>query len=466
MSEPSSGFKQFFGTPFKHQGMIEIPAALRIGEPFQAVLLYVTRVSLQPGSRRRLFSGFSILLLVGLGKAQLPQPGFYWQGVRQMPPTTAALAKVVKAHELWVESNGAAGARADLSHHNLSNFDLQGTNLWLANLEGADLAGANLTNAVLGFAGQKDQQQSKAPGEFLPSPPRLGEVSTNLKGAILWSTTLAHADLSYADLSNAELWKADLSGADLAGANLTGANLAGARLDGSDLSNTNLDGTLFEPVSVSLIIGPATNLNRITFQTNPDALIRIRRRFQDEGLTKQEREITYALNRRLTQLDPRVERWFRIVAFDLTCQYGMNPGRPLRIIASLWAIFSFLYIALLHKRRWPRVRISRFYGDKEKTREFWMWGPPSRITSKGKRLSVWLRFEQRTVCAMMFFSLVSAFSLGYREFSVGQWLRMLTKREYDLKATGWVRSLVGIQSLVCIYLFALWVLTYFGRPFE
>ena len=67
---------------------------------------------------------------------------------------------------------------------------------------------------------------------------------------------------------------------------------------------------------------------------------------------------------------------------------------------------------------------------------------------------------------MMFFSLVNAFNLGYREFNIGQWLRMLTKRQYEVTAIGWVRSLAGIQSVVSIYLFALWILTYFGRPFE
>jgi hypothetical protein len=67
---------------------------------------------------------------------------------------------------------------------------------------------------------------------------------------------------------------------------------------------------------------------------------------------------------------------------------------------------------------------------------------------------------------MMFLSLVNAFNLGYREFSIGQWLRMLTKREYEVKATGWVRSLAGFQSLASVYLFALWILTYFGRPFD
>jgi hypothetical protein len=39
-------------------------------------------------------------------------------------------------------------------------------------------------------------------------------------------------------------------------------------------------------------------------------------------------------------------------------------------------------------------------------------------------------------------------------------------REYVLRATGWVRTVAGIQSLLSVYLLALWVLTYFGRPFE
>jgi hypothetical protein len=33
-------------------------------------------------------------------------------------------------------------------------------------------------------------------------------------------------------------------------------------------------------------------------------------------------------------------------------------------------------------------------------------------------------------------------------------------------ATGWVRMVSGLQSLLNVYLLVLWVLTYFGRPFE
>jgi uncharacterized protein YjbI with pentapeptide repeats len=465
--------------------MIEVPEALGIGKLVRGVIQSPARVPAQRGIARQLFFSCSILLLASLGRAQVP-PGVYWNGVREIVPSPAALDNILKAHELWVQTFGQAGTRADLSHYNLSNFNLKGANLSGADLEGAYLAHADLTEALLGFHGLKNTQASNEPGMYLLVAPPVLQVTvtdatgrtistppavpgrTDLRGAEFWDAKLVHADLSGADLSNAVLRRADLSGVDLSGADLTGADFTGARLDGSNLSDSNMDGTLFEPVSVASIIGPesAKNLDRMRYKTNPDALIEIRRRFQDEGLTKQERELTYALNLSQTQLDSGVERWFRRVAFDLTCQYGMSPGRPLRIIAVGWAVFSFLYIVLQHRGRHFRIEVRRIYPSRKRVREFLMWPAPHHVASKSKRVRAWFRFERRTVCAMMFFSLVNAFSLGYREFSVGQWLRMLTKRQYQLRAVGWVRSLAGVQSLASVYLFALWILTYFGRPFE
>jgi hypothetical protein len=55
---------------------------------------------------------------------------------------------------------------------------------------------------------------------------------------------------------------------------------------------------------------------------------------------------------------------------------------------------------------------------------------------------------------------------GRRPWEAGlRLLQMATKREYDLKAVGWARTVSGFQSLLSVYLIALWVLTYFGRPF-
>ena len=66
----------------------------------------------------------------------------------------------------------------------------------------------------------------------------------------------------------------------------------------------------------------------------------------------------------------------------------------------------------------------------------------------------------------LYFSLLSAFRIGWRDLSLGNWLVRMQRREYVLKATGWPRVISGVQSLVSVYLLALWLLSYFARPFE
>jgi hypothetical protein len=63
------------------------------------------------------------------------------------------------------------------------------------------------------------------------------------------------------------------------------------------------------------------------------------------------------------------------------------------------------------------------------------------------------------------FSVLSAFHLGWRELNVGSWIARVQAREYTLRGAGWVWAVAGVQSLLSVYLLALWALTYFGRPF-
>ena len=53
-----------------------------------------------------------------------------------------------------------------------------------------------------------------------------------------------------------------------------------------------------------------------------------------------------------------------------------------------------------------------------------------------------------------------------KRFNVGSWIARVQAHEYTLRATGWVRVVAGLQSLLSVYLLALWALTYFGRPFQ
>ena len=81
---------------------------------------------------------------------------------------------------------------------------------------------------------------------------------------------------------------------------------------------------------------------------------------------------------------------------------------------------------------------------------------------------VWwyLKREFRIFRLGIYFSLVSAFSLGWKELNVGNWITRIQKKEYTLKPTGWVRTLAGIQSLISAFLLALWAFLYVGSIFE
>jgi hypothetical protein len=71
-----------------------------------------------------------------------------------------------------------------------------------------------------------------------------------------------------------------------------------------------------------------------------------------------------------------------------------------------------------------------------------------------------------TCLLALYFSLISATRIGWRELNVGNWITRIQPREYTLRATGWVRVVSGLQSLASVYLIALAILSYFGTPFE
>jgi hypothetical protein len=404
-----------------------------------------------------------------------------WKDSGHNPRTRVDLDKIIERHTKWLQS--VAGLRlsqiseiasaapsdnpglADLSSTSLNYVNLDDVDLRWAWFIGAHLHGALLVKANLSHARM---------------------IRAELKSAYLNNTDLSDADLSYADLSDAELFDANLSGANLTGAHLKGALLIRATLDyahlnGPDLEDADLTGTsvahtIFEPKSIPSdfrALAGLKGLQSLTYDTNPDALTTLRKRFKDDGFRDQERKITYAIKRRQAELAGTgilgyVEYLFNRVFFDLTCQYGMSSGRPLQLVVALWLLCSFVYLIFfihLAKRSGLYLMPSPEFGKDEKEHAT----APQRIRwqhgySRGLRSRVLQ--ELRLLRTAMFFSLMSAFNIGFRDINFGRWLRLLTKREYDIKAVGWARPVSGLQSLISVYFIALWVLTYFGRPFE
>ena len=212
------------------------------------------------------------------------------------------------------------------------------------------------------------------------------------------------------------------------------------------------------------------NLELITYTDNPAALFQLRKQFEDSGLREQERKITYALKRREAELSCNrcmrglptdcVSFVFNTVFFDWTCWYGMSPGRPLIFGCLLWPLCSLLYFGFIHTS--GESGLYRIYGQsvsetrKPNTRgeEFTCEDRANAGVAAAFSLFVARMVPMRTE---MFFSLIGAFSIGFRDINFGRWLRLLrdrssTSRRWD--GRGWWRDGDHDQR----HLIALWVL--------
>jgi hypothetical protein len=137
----------------------------------------------------------------------------------------------------------------------------------------------------------------------------------------------------------------------------------------------------------------------------------------------------------------------------------MSPARPLLIVAALAVILSIVYIfAQVDPGTnggiwavWDEHRTKQGEGSK---------GPQQLTDGFPSR-----RSQISFLLLAFYFSLLSATRIGWHELNVGTWITRIQPREYTLRATGWVRVVSGVQSLISVYLVALAILTYFGTPF-
>lgn len=384
---------------------------------------------------------------------------------------------------------------ADLRNSDLRQADLRGADLISADLREAKTRGVKLEKANLNEtkfdksfknntkyytvwelnntdgeninSENKKSLRKRLPGMDLREA-FLVEVDlggTDKKKTNLRKTKLQKAVLNDSNLSNTDLSEANLSDADLIGADLRGAVLIKTVMRNADLTEAKLAGAIFEPKAGSLpdiaAISSAEGLSELRYEDSPHALVELREAFKKAGLLAQERQITYAIKySRRKELNKQKSLWgkleslFNLIFFELTCLYGMKPGRPLLIMFVLICILTVPYTIAL---KWP-----------PKKDGIWkMWFPDRAHKQLGTDEPIRLRLGfLSAVKTGFFFSILSAFSIGWREINVRMWIVRLQQQEYILRATGWVRTVSGFQSLISVYLLALWILTYFGRLFE
>ncbi len=259
------------------------------------------------------------------------------------------LTKVLANHNAWIQDvyavkvkDGAPDERrANLCEALFNQANPQYATLDRVQLQQAYLDGANLQYAAL------DRAQLQY---------------AHLQEADLQQAYLNRANLQQAYLDGANLQYAVLDGAQLQYAYLAGANLQHAHLDGAQLQQAYLDGaqlqhTYFESAADSLPViasaARADGLSEITFGL-PLAAVELREAFKKAGLREQQRQLTHAINYTQTRLalhseniGERIEAGLRWLTCELPCQYGLYPGRPLRILGVLLLLFTIPYYSAL-----------------------------------------------------------------------------------------------------------------------
>jgi hypothetical protein len=374
-------------------------------------------------------------------------------------PTDEELQRIVSDNKKWAEKwTGEMLVTQWAAHDSAGRANLCNANLREVKLNGANLSAANLNNAYLGRA--------ELNGASL--------WGAELNGASLIRTKLQGANLSVAKLNGALFYGADLSNADLTGAELKQASLSSTWLTGADLTEADLTDAIYDPIGVpdSRTTG-IKGLNTVEIISGRESgLVQLRELLQKIGLRDLEREATFSIEFWRTkhaifdwEENPgrAAEGIFRKIAFEWTTGYGLYPGRALKILATIWLLLIVVYF-------WP-IRIAPKRVSAGGIYQIW---PSDRIDTS--RREVFLsksanvnRLNRGSLAAFgyaAYFSLLSAFHIGWRDLNVGTWIARVQPREYALRATGWVRVVCGIQSLLSVYLLAIWALTYFGRPFQ
>jgi uncharacterized protein YjbI with pentapeptide repeats len=389
-------------------------------------------------------------------------------------PTAEALSQMLQAHATWLRTPqhptaqranlcGADLRGARLSGANLARVDLHGAILarallGRANLQEADLRQANLQQVILGEANLQgaNLQHANLSGAYLAEAnlQRSNLFATNLRQAMLLRTDLREAHLGSADLrravaQHANVARAILAGTDLRETNLSAADLRGAalvavRLDGARFTRTEFSAVVFEPDAGALPsaanFAQARNLSRLTFQTSPHGLVKLREIFQQAGRRQEVRELTFAINQALGRRAHPAERAVRFVFFEITCQYGMTPGRPLLILGVLVLCGALPYTCMLrqcaHGQAWPD-------------------GPGWVV------LRYWAALALMVLC----FSVVAALHLGRHDTRFDRWLCRLLPYPVPSALPRWVRGVATLQCFVSIYLLVLWALVTFAQPF-
>ena len=280
--------------------------------------------------------------------------------------------------------------------------------------------------------------------------------------------------MSYAELETADLTRANLHGALLRAANFTSTKLTGANLSAANAAFADFHFAAFDPIDVTdLEIIGATGLNTITLNS-PSASTKLRKASKDLALKDESRELTSAIHKFQVNRASTSSRFFEdYVLGGRITDYGVYPWRSLIVLVGLIPFFALVYMLAFRSRSKANIWVV-FYTDgvlEKKDRSVKLTNRYPFLPNNNQRRTLTKLLTKAWRILLLFllalqFSLLTAFRVGWKELNVGSWIERLQARKYSLQSNGWVRRVAGLQSLLSVYLLALWLLTYFGNPFE
>ncbi len=344
--------------------------------------------------------------------------------------------KMLTEHEAWFATDGAKGKRLVLDGANLPYIDLHGAELSESSMRGTFLWRANLSDTSLYRA-----DLTKA---------RLTEA--NLRGAELYNLHLNYADMQDAKMQNAQFVLANLEHASLRRADLTGAQMFATRLGGAVLNHADLTNCIFDVATLPDVADMTgmRGLKTLRFQpqlelSGAHGLERLRRSFRNAGMNAEADEVSYALWT-WANAKPSMKSRLNRTLFGFTCSYGLDSLHPVILWLILTGGFAIIYLIFFVFGATIRTE----YHDALNTND-------NKTSTKMK--------SNNPLYHALVYTLQNAFNLGLNNCNLNRIPALIYPTPIQIKTRGLLRTLAGLQTILCIYLLILWLAIITCHPF-
>ncbi len=336
----------------------------------------------------------------------------------------------------------------------MKGANLENANLMYAELRGADFDSARLLNVEL-YNAEIDSACLKKANLSNTNMTLANCNGANFQGSNLLNAQMIKAELWDADLQGANLFNVNFQGAYLSSAKVRDADFFGARFDSTRLSFTNLGEAKVRYIlwganhHKGYTLGEENDLWTETDHSKRELLAQIvedtyrdlESIYRAEGRLSIADEFHYRQNDVLTR---NYASWnplkiIRIVFLQWTYGYGSRPFNLFLWTLSIILIFTFIFafVTLTKSKSGIYIVETNLEGIKKETLLEYRNGL--------------LFFD------CLYFSVLSFSAFGYGAIQPKEWLEFFRTKPVEFKAVSGVRIFVGIEAVLGIYTFALFV---------